>query len=146
MMPGLAIIFGFFAASAALLFQVLASIFISTPLIGTPSLPFLIGAAVIEEGAKLLFLVQLGRRSPEPIGFFHAFIFGIGFVAAEITLLALSAKDVPGLATLGSIAGIQIIGTLAIYGGLRLKESLPQSWLFGLLAAVLLHTLYNSSL
>jgi RsiW-degrading membrane proteinase PrsW (M82 family) len=145
-MYGLALIFGFLAASAALLFQVLVSIFISTPLIGAPSLPLLLGAAAIEEGAKLLFLVQLGRRSPETISLLHALVFGIGFVAAEIALLALSAKDLPELATLGSIAGVQIIGTLAIYGGLRLKENLPQSWLFGLLAAILLHTLYNSSL
>lgn len=145
-MPGLALIFGFLAASAALLLQVLASIFISTPLIGTPSLLLLIGAAAIEEGMKLIFLIQLGRRSIEIITFPHALIFGIGFVIAEIALVTLSAKSLPALATLGSIAAVQMIGTIVIYGGLRLKESLPQSWLFGLLAAILLHTLYNSSL
>ncbi len=145
-MPILAFIFGFLAASAALLLQVLASIFISTPLIGTPSLLLLIGAAAIEEGMKLIFLIQLGRRSIEIITFPHALIFGIGFVIAEIALVALSAKSLPALATLGSIAAVQMIGTIVIYSGLRLKESLPQSWLFGLLAAILLHTLYNSSL
>lgn len=145
-MHGLALIFGFLAASAALLLQVFASIFISAPLTGTPSLLILIGAATIEEGMKLLFLIQLGRRSIETIAFPHAFVFGIGFVIAEITLLAFSAKSLPALTALGSIAAIQMMGTLAIYGGLRLKESLPFSWLFGLLAAILLHTLYNSSL
>lgn len=146
MMPGLALIFGFLAASAALLFQVLVSIFVPTPLISTPSLPLLIGAAAIEEGAKLLFLIQLGRRSIETITFPHALIFGIGFVAAEIALLTLSAKDLPGPLSLVSIAAVQIVGTLIIYGGLRLKEGLPMSWLFGLIGAILLHTLYNSSL
>lgn len=146
MMTGLALIFGFLAASAALLFQVLASIFISTPLTGTPPLLLLIGAATIEEAMKLIFLVQLGRRSIELITLPHAIIFGVGFVIAEIALVALTAKSLPALPVLGSIAAVQMIGTLAIYGSLRLKETLPQSWLFGLLAAILLHTLYNSSL
>lgn len=145
-MTSLALIFGFLAASAALLFQVLASIFISTPLTGTPPLLLLIGAATIEEGMKLVFLIQLARRSIETITLPHVLIFGIGFVIAEIALVALSAKGLPELTVLGSIAAVQMIGTLVIYGGLRLKETLPQSWLFGLLAAILLHTLYNSSL
>ncbi len=145
-MPILAFIFGFFAATAALLVQVLASIFIATPLIGTPSLLLLIGAATIEESAKLLFLIQLGRRSITTVPFLGAFIFGVGFVVAEIALLALSAKSLPTLTDLGSIVVVQIIGALVIYGGLRMKEFSPLSWLFGLLAAVLIHTLYNSSL
>lgn len=145
-MSGFAIIFGFFAATAALLIQVVASVFIQAPLIGAPSLVLLVGAAAIEEGAKLLFLVQLGRRSALSVTPLHTLLFGIGFVIAEITLLALSAKTLPALATLGSIAAVQIIGTFIIYGGLRFKESLPLGWLFGLLAAILLHTLYNSSL
>lgn len=145
-MTGLALIFGFLAASAALLLQVLVSIFVSAPLIGTPSLPLLIGAAAIEEGMKLIFLIQLGRRSIGTISFPHILLFGIGFVIAEIALLGFSAKSLPAVAILGSIAAVQLIGTLAIYGGLRLKERFPQSWLFGLLTAILLHTLYNSSL
>lgn len=145
-MLGLALIFGFLAASAALLFQVFVSLFVPTPLIGTPSTLLFIGAAAIEEGMKLLFLIQLGRRSIEAVTFPHAFIFGAGFVIAEIALLVFSAKNLPGLTVLGSITAVQITGTLIIYSGLRLKESLPQSWLFGLLAAILLHTLYNSSL
>lgn len=146
MIAGLALIFGFLAASAALLFQVLASLFVSAPLAGSHSLILLIGAATIEEGAKLLFLIQLGRRTPGMITFVHVFLFGIGFVAAEIALLVLSAKDLPGFLSLVSIAAVQIAGTLIIYGGLRLKDNLPQSWLFGLIGAILLHTLYNSSL
>lgn len=145
-MSGLAIIFGFFAATAALLIQVMASIFIETPMIGTQSIPFLIGAAAIEESMKLLFLVQLGRRSALSITPLHVLLFGIGFVATEIALLALSTKTFPALTIFGSIAAVQIIGTFVIYGGLRLKESLPLGWLFGLVAAILLHTLYNSSL
>lgn len=146
MISGLALIFGFLAASAALLLQVLASIFISTPLTSTPSLLILIGAASIEEGMKLIFLIQMGRRSVGTIAFPHAFIFGIGFVVAEFTLLAFSVKSLPTLTVLASIASVHIIGTLVIYGGLRLKESFPLGWVFGLLTAILLHTLYNSSL
>lgn len=145
-MPGLALIFGFLAASAALLLQVLASIFVSTPLTSPPSLLLLIGAATIEEGMKLVFLTQLGRRSTEAITFLHASLFGLGFIVAEIALVTLSAKSLPALTVLGSIAAVQIIGTLTIYSSLRLKENFSLAWLFGLIAAILIHTLYNSSL
>lgn len=146
MMPILALIFGFLAASGALLLQVLVSIFIPFAPTGTAPIPVIIGAAAIEEGAKLVFLIQLGRRSIETISTSHAILFGIGFVIAEIALLSLSAHTLPALPVLGSIVGIQLMGTLIIYTALRLKESLPFGWLFGLLTAILLHTLYNSSL
>ena len=145
-MLGLALIFGFLAASAALLAQVLLSIFITTPLTGAPSLTLLIGAATLEEGAKLIFLLQLGKRSFAPITFLSALVFGVGFVSAEIALLALSTPSLPDFFAYGSIILVQIAGTLIIYSGLRLRESFAFAPLFALLTAILIHTLYNSSL
>lgn len=145
-MAGLAIIFGFSAASAALLAQVLASLLLSVPLVSTPSLPLLIGAATIEEGSKLIFLIQFGRRSNKIISLLHALFFGIGFVTAEVTLLALSAQEIPDFSIAGPIVIIQVIGTLLVYGGLLLEENTSLGWLLGLLPAIVLHTLYNASL
>lgn len=146
MMPGLALIFGFLAASAALLVQVGLSVFITSPLSAAPSITTLLGAAAIEEGAKLLFLVQLGKRFLAPITFFSALIFGIGFVSAEIALLMLSASSEADFSALAAIILVQLAGTLVIYAGLRLREDFVLSPLLALLAAILAHTLYNSSL
>ncbi len=145
-MPVLAIIFGFFAATAALLAQVFFSIFVTTSLAGPHSLFILIGAAALEEGAKLAFLVQLGKRTTSAITWLHVLLFGLGFVFVEITLATLTATTSPNFPSLGVMAGIHLLTTLIIYTGLRLREHYPLSPLFGLIAAVLVHTLYNSSL
>ena len=146
MMPGFAIIFGFLAATAALLVQVFFSFFVTSPLMGTLALPLIIGAATIEESMKLLFLIQLGKRSTGVVSLFHAFLFGIGFVAVEAGLLIFSTALFPGLMTLGTIIGIQLIGTFIIYGGLRFREQGALSPVIALLAAILVHVLYNASL
>ena len=145
-MFGLAIIFGFLAAAAALLVQVLLSLFVSAPLTGVPSLALLIGAATIEEGAKLAFLFQFGRRTSMPIPFLSALLFSLGFVGAEMTLLTLSNSALPAFSLLGAIVLVHIIGTIIIYASLRFREDFAFSPLFGLLTAILIHTLYNSSL
>lgn len=145
-MSGLALIFGFLAATAALLVQVLASIFIAAPLTSAPTLTLLIGAALIEEGAKLVFLFQLERREGTPITPLPAVLFGTGFIAAEIALLTLSAAALPGFGAFGAIIVVHMVGTLAIAAGLRFRGNFPLSPLFALLAAILIHTLYNSSL
>jgi hypothetical protein len=75
-MPILALIFGFFAATAALLAQVFFSLFLTAPLTNAPSLILLVGAATLEEGAKLAFLVQLGKRTTSAITSLHALFFG----------------------------------------------------------------------
>lgn len=147
MLSGLALIFGFFAACAALVVQIFFSLLLSAPLMNSPSLALLIGAAGIEESAKLVFLIQLGRRSAQPVTLFTAFLFGIGFVAAELSLLAFSAVATP-LTTLAlvMIAAIHIFGAFLLYAGLRFRESFPLAPLIALLSAILMHTLYNSSL
>jgi hypothetical protein len=144
-MPILALIFGFFAATAALLAQVFFSLFLTAPLTNAPSLILLVGAATLEEGAKLAFLVQLGKRTTSAITSLHALFFGLGFVAVEVTLVTLTATTL-NIPSLGAMAGIHLLGTLIIYGGLRLRESYRLSPLIGLITAILMHTLYNSSL
>ena len=145
-MPILALIFGFFAATAALLAQVFFSLFLTAPLTNAPSLILLVGAATLEEGAKLAFLLQLGKRSPDTLSWLHASLFGLGFVLAEIALVTLSSSALSEPTSLGAMAGIHLLGTLIIYSGLRLQESYSLSPLVGLLGAILVHTLYNSSL
>lgn len=145
-MSGLAIIFGFFSATAALLAQVFLSMFVTTTPIGSPSLLILIGAATLEEGAKLVFLLQLGKRSPDTLSWLHASLFGLGFVSAEIALVMLSSSAPSEPTSLGAMAGIHLLGTLIIYSGLRLQESYSLSPLVCLIGAILVHVLYNSSL
>lgn len=145
-MTGLTFIFGLLAAAAALLLQVFVSLFIAAPFVSSPPLLLLMGAATIEEGAKLVFLLQLQKRTPTPVSLRDALIFGIGFVVAEITLITLSATGRSELLSLAAIAAIQIAGTLIVYASLRLRKDFLLSPVFGLLAAVLLHSLYNSSL
>ncbi len=144
MMPGLALSFGFLAASAALLAQVFLAVFFTDLLTAPLSLIPLIGAAVVEEGARLAFLIQLERRLGEPLSLLSVLLFGIGFVIVEGTLLALSAPF-PGLQVLGMVAGVHILGTLIIAGGLRFRTQIPYSLSLSFLSALLIHTLYNTS-
>jgi hypothetical protein len=144
-MPGLALIFGFLAASAALLAQVFVSFLFTLPLTDSPSLLFLIGAAAIEESMKFAFLIQLGKRSAEGSSPLQALLFGAGFVAAEMALIFSSTAAFPGFMSLGAIALVHLISTLILYGGFRLRESFSFSPLAGLLGATLLHVLYNAS-
>ncbi len=145
-MTGIAIIFGFLAASAALLAQVFISLIFNVSLTDSPSLVVLICAAAIEEGAKFSFFVQLRKRSPKGVSTPHALFFGAGFVSAEMALLFASATALPGILTLGTIAVLHIASTLILYSGFCLRESFRFSPLVALLGAILLHTLYNVSL
>ncbi|MFZ1654217.1 MAG: PrsW family glutamic-type intramembrane protease [Candidatus Moraniibacteriota bacterium] len=145
-MPILALIFGFFAATAALLAQVFFSLFLTGPAASAPSLIWLISAATLEEGAKLAFLLQLGKRSTNAISPIQAILFGLGFIVVEIALVTMTATASTDFLALGAMAGIHLLGTLIIYASLRLRENYPLSPLFSLIAAVLIHTLYNSSL
>lgn len=143
MTSGLSLIFGFLAASAALLLQVFVSIFVATPLATTTSLPILAGAAAIEESAKLIFLIRLGRWSENSITFAQATLFGTGFAATEIALSLLSSPHVSDIA---AIVGIHLFGALAIYSGLQCQKRFSMGPAAGLLIAISVHVLYNSSL
>ncbi|MFA9262029.1 MAG: hypothetical protein ACEQSB_01570 [Undibacterium sp.] len=145
-MYGLALIYGFLAAAAALLVQITASFFFGLSLTSSPSVILLVGAATLEEGARLIFLLQLAKRHPQATSFIHALFFGFGFIAAELSLLALSPTDLPEIKLVVRMALIHLLGTLLVYSGLRFRESLFFAPLAGLLSAILFHTLYNSSL
>lgn len=145
-MYGLAFIYGFLAAAAALLVQVVATFFFDFSLSTSPSVMILIGAATLEEGARLVFLLQLAKRYPQATALIHAFLFAFGFIAAELSLLALSISDLPEVWLIVRMALVHILGTLLIYGGLRFRESFTLAPFIGLLTAILAHTLYNNSL
>ncbi len=145
-MYGLALIYGFLAAAAALLVQVVATFFLDFSITTSPSVMILLGAAALEEGARLIFLLQLAKRSPQATSFIHAFFFALGFIVAELSLLALSLSDLPEAKLIARMALVHLFGTALIYGGLRFRESFTFAPLIGLLAAILSHTLYNSSL
>ncbi|MFZ1626438.1 MAG: hypothetical protein WAT81_01370 [Candidatus Moraniibacteriota bacterium] len=145
-MYGLALIYGFLAAAAALFAQIVALFFFDFSLTPSPSLTLLLGAATLEEGARLIFLLQLAKRHPQATSFIHALFFAFGFIAAELSLLALSPTDLPEIRLIVRMTLVHFLGNLLIYSGLRFRESFGFAPLIGLLGAILTHTLYNASL
>lgn len=145
-MSVLALIFGFLAAAAALLAQVFLSTLVDVSFTNSPTLIVLIMAATLEEGAKFAFLVQLNRRVGNPLTFFHALSFGLGFIAVELTLVLLSSATSFELPSIGAMVGIHLLATLVIFTGFRLQATYRLNPLAGLGMAILLHTLYNSTL
>lgn len=145
-MYGLALIYGFLAATAALLAQVVLLFFIGMSLTLTPSLMLLIGAATLEESFRLLFLIQLAKVHPRATTVLHALGYWLGFVIAELSLLALTPTDLPEPLLIVKMALVHLVGTLALYCGLRYRREYPLAPLAALLFALLFHTLYNASL
>lgn len=145
-MFGLALIYGFLAATAALLVQVVALFVFDFSFTSSPSLGLFLAAAALEEGSRLVFLLQLAKHHPNATSLIHAFLFGIGFVVAEIALLALAPTDRPEIFLIARTALIHLLGTFIIYIGLRSKKTYPLAPLIAVILAILAHTLYNHSL
>lgn len=91
-MTALAFIYGLLAGAAALLAQVFfLLIFGESISLANFTITALIGAALIEEGAKLLFLVQIFRQfGAKTLGWHTLLLFGLGFATLEICLTLLS--------------------------------------------------------
>jgi uncharacterized membrane protein YhfC len=142
----LALTFGFLAAAAALLAQVFLSTLVDISFTGSPTLFVLIMAATLEESAKFAFLIQLNRRLGNPLTLLHALFFGLGFIAAEFSLVLLSSATPFELSSIGAMVGIHLLSIFVIFTGFRLQETYRLNPLAGLGIAILLHALYNSTL
>ena len=145
-MFGLALIYGFLAAAAALFVQVIFLYFTGATTLDSPSLLILLVAAMLEEGARLIFLLQLAKHHPNATSYIHALFFGIGFVIAELSLLALSPTDFPETILALQMVLVHLVGTAIIYCGIRFRNTFPFAPLAALAMAILFHTLYNVSI
>lgn len=145
-MFGLALIYGFLAAAAALLIQISGLFVFDLSFAASPSVLLLLGAAALEEGSRLVFLIQLAKHHPKATSLIHAFLFGIGFIIAELSLLALTPTDLPGPTLISRMILVHLLGTFLIYAGLRFRSPSPLAPLVAVIITTLLHTLYNHSL
>lgn len=146
----LLIVYGFFAASAALLVEILVGA--SSPA-STPSLPpgvlFIILAASIEEGSKWLFLRQFhlryGTVLTPPALLLAGILFGVGFSMLELLLITAGFKALAWFPLFG-ILSLHLLTSLAfaLYLLGPARHTLLRT--IGLsLGMVALHTLYNLS-
>lgn len=144
MLPITLFTYGFLAACAGLLLQILLlSLFGTETTLTSPSLIFLLSAASIEELAKLLFLVQALRRfGSQALNLAQLILFGLGFATLELGFVFFqSPHSLPSLPLLGLNAFLHI-GTSVILG-MALGRLAKPLVLIVLIGVTLLHGLYN---
>lgn len=147
-------LFGILAASFALIIELLLFVLMPASLMISETLAFtnlfaLLGVALIEEVSKYIFLRQYALRflSEKKLLIRNALLlgvsFGIGFSALEIVLIQNEMSRFPGLEPLGT-AGVHII-TSSMLASILLSAVTKRvsSGLIILVAAILLHALYN---
>lgn len=139
-------LYGFLASCAGLLAQVLVLLLIGERVPNMQLSPFfLFGAALIEEGVKVVFLWQSQKRFGQiALSWLPLFLFGLGFSFIE-TLFALT-LDPNTPHTLAPILSNSFLhlSTVLIFGiALRHLSPTRPSFLALLTAVVVLHTLYN---
>lgn len=146
----LTLLYGFLASCAGLLLQTAVLIGMGpAATAGNPSLTFLYTAACIEEGMKLLFLIQAARRSDHALIFFPSVSFGFGFALVEIALASLlpeigaSIGDSWRALTLNTL--LHILTTLLLAFGIRHFRFPSFGILMSLIGALVLHISYNVS-
>lgn len=155
------IVFGILAASLALLAELFVASFtpaISLTLESTLSFGAfltLLGAAIIEEVSKYLFLHQYAKRFSAPFvpsvkrSLSLGALFGIGFAAPEIFLATGVFLSSPALTFPSMLAvhvATSIIFALFLFSALYQRLAVPKKRLFAsylVASAILLHTLYN---
>jgi len=131
-------IYGTLAAGAAFLLESLFLTGISFTVIT------LLAGAFLEEGAKLIFLLQWQKRFLPSIPNILSYqlllftLFGIGFAMVEIVLAA-----PPQISILLSLASIHALTSLLLGSFLLFKKSSAITLPFGFVLAVFLHTAYN---
>lgn len=146
-------LFGILAAIFALIIELLLFGFIPDSLMISETLAFtnlvtLFGIALIEEVSGYIFLRQYALRflsekkwlAQDPL--FLGVSFGIGFATLEILLIQNEMSKLPELAALGT-AGIHIITSSMFAFTLFSSTTKHLSSGLILVAATLLHTLYN---
>ncbi len=146
-MTALVFIYGALAGSAALLAQVFfLLIFGENVSLTYFTLASLIGAALIEESSKLLFLVQIFKRFGTKTLVWHTLLsFGLGFSAFEICLSLLSQTYNPSILLLVLTNILLHLITVFIIGFFLRSLSLSKTRFLLILLIVLtgLHTLFN---
>jgi hypothetical protein len=138
--------YGFFAACAGLLLQILL-----TALFGenfstvSPGMLFILAAAFTEEVAKFIFLLQAFRRFGESVLQFLSLVaFGVGFALLEVLFaFFMNPRDLPPLPLLTTNALLHIITSLLLGLALRHFTLSRLLLLASLVGVTLLHTLYN---
>lgn len=150
MLYPLLLIYGFLAAGAALLLEVVFGGFIfpetTFPLIGAG---FIVVAALIEEGSKWIFFRQFHHRYHEHLTKSHPFTFGLlfgaGYAILEILLIWLGFKS--SSATFLPIMGILALHLLTslffAYYLFRLAKRVLHHTISLLLGMTVLHAAYN---
>ncbi len=146
-MTALAFIYGALAGSAALLAQVFFLLIFGENVSLTHfTLTSLIGAALIEESSKLLFLVQIFKRFGAKTLVWHNLLsFGLGFAALEIFLSLLSQKYNSSVFLLVLTNTLLHLITVFIIGLFLRRFSLSKTRLLLTLLMILtgLHALFN---
>lgn len=146
-MTALAFIYGALAGSAALLAQVFfLLIFGESVSLTYFTLASLIGAALIEESSKLLFLVQIFKRfGTKALVWYTLLSFGLGFATLEICLSLLSQAYNPSILLLVLTNILLHLITVFIIGLFlrNLSLSKPRFLLILLIFLTGLHTLFN---
>ncbi|MBP6889619.1 MAG: hypothetical protein KBC83_04475 [Candidatus Moranbacteria bacterium] len=133
-----ALIYGILAAGAAFLLESLFLTGLSLNIL------VLIAGAILEEGAKFIFLFQWRKRFLPlvpillPYQLFLFTLFGVGFAMVEISLAV-----PPKISILLSLTSIHILTSLLLGSFLILKKSSPIMLPLGFILAISLHTTYN---
>lgn len=138
-------LYGFLAACAGLLLQILLLTGSSTANVLQPSFFFLIVAALIEESVKLGFLFQAMRRfGSQTFQLRSLVLFGVGFALLEIAF-AFFSNSTGHPPTLLLIANGLLHILTVILLGLALKKFPRTSAAFWgtFLSTICLHILYN---
>lgn len=137
----IAFIYGFLAAAAALFLEVFFEYTFSLPL-PPISIPLFFLAASIEEGAKFLFLLQLGRRFPGAFSLGRALAFGLGFAAVELFLVS-TRMSIMTPTPLFGIVVVHVSTVLFLFLGIRSYGSWSLAPWLALASVTVLHTTYN---
>jgi RsiW-degrading membrane proteinase PrsW (M82 family) len=146
-MTALAFIYGALAGSAALLAQVFFLLIFGESVSLTHfTLTSLIGAALIEESSKLLFLVQIFKRfGAKALAWHNLLSFGLGFATLEIFLSLLSQRYNSSVFLLVLTNTLLHLITVFIIGLFLRRFSLSKARLLLILLMILtgLHALFN---
>ncbi len=149
MFPLTLFFYGFLAACAGLLFQVLLMSFWVSDSLTLPTLgiPFIITAACIEEFMKLGFLSQAQRRYGfETLSLLPLFAFGFGFACLEVGMTVLSPNFITWSGPLFPLLSNTLfhISTVLILGFSLKKFGLRHPLLWGVFLGIsFLHIFYN---
>ncbi len=146
MLPLTLFFYGFLAGCAGLLSQVFFLVLFGKETdVLSPSLVFLVIAAVVEEAMRLLFLLQAWRRFGErSFSLPFLILFGLGFATVEIMFaIFLNPQNNLSIILLTANTLFHIGATLFLAFGLRRFSFSHPTLLIFLLSSIVAHSLYN---